>query len=48
LVPMPPPKFTTRDPLSFAPLIDMPSSTSKPSSPQRPRQGIPPRLGNTR
>lgn len=29
LVPMPPPKFTNRDPLSFAPLIDMTASPSR-------------------
>jgi len=39
LVPMPPPKFTTRDPLSYAPLIDVPSSPTK--SPHRPSPHTP-------
>jgi len=47
LVPMPPPKFTTRDPVTFAPLIDMTSPPSKLSSPQRPAS-LSKRLASTR
>jgi hypothetical protein len=44
LVPMPPPKFTTRDPLSYAPLIDISSSPSK--TPRR-HPNLAKRLSNT-